>query len=601
MSLRTKMLLLFAIFAVLPLVLVGLVSYVQSVRALSDVIARRNADRAEVVAQALDRAIESRRLVLRSFARDAAASRLDTAAGVSGSGAAPGRLPDVEPWMAGIELHDRRGNLLAAAGTPGRGACRSGYDERIALSEPIRDAGAHVATLTAYLPFENLLARELSAWALGATGYLMIVERPTGRVLRHRDCRAQHAANLTSRAPARDGAAAPDAVLAFAPAGSTIEMERTITYREDGEERIASFAHLSSAPWVVVSSVAIDEFLAPHAGRRLLQLYLIIFIAAGTAFVFSILLRRTMRSLTSLTGAADQVALGNLTPWLPVPTGDDEVGRLTIAFQRMTSHLKELIREIEVIRPLATIGELATRLSHEMRTPLSSIRLNVQRIERDLRRGTHGAQGAQRAQRAQGAQSAGMGGAVAIALQEIRRLEEILNGVLGMARRPDARKECFHLREVVQQSLALVEAERQARGIEIEVQGMTDEDELLGDPEAIRGAFVNLLRNAIEAMPGEGVIRVWSVREAEPPGVRVHVRDEGPGVSPALRERIFQPFFTTKRHGTGLGLATALATVWAHGGRLRLERRSELETGAEFVVELPLVTEESPAATLKGA
>jgi C4-dicarboxylate-specific signal transduction histidine kinase len=97
------------------------------------------------------------------------------------------------------------------------------------------------------------------------------------------------------------------------------------------------------------------------------------------------------------------------------------------------------------------------------------------------------------------------------------------------------------------------------------------------------------------------VIRVWSVREAEPPGVRVHVRDEGPGVSPALRERIFQPFFTTKRHGTGLGLATALATVWAHGGRLRLERRSELETGAEFVVELPLVTEESPAATLKGA
>ncbi len=100
---------------------------------------------------------------------------------------------------------------------------------------------------------------------------------------------------------------------------------------------------------------------------------------------------------------------------------------------------------------------------------------------------------------------------------------------------------------------------------------------------------MNLLYNAMEAMPEGGTLRVrtsWNLKAA-PEAMRIHVADQGPGIPPETRERIFQPFYTTKDGGTGLGLSQALRTVREHGGRLYLARGSEMVGGTEFVIELP--------------
>jgi len=118
-------------------------------------------------------------------------------------------------------------------------------------------------------------------------------------------------------------------------------------------------------------------------------------------------------------------------------------------------------------------------------------------------------------------------------------------------------------------------------------------DIVLGDAEALKGVFLNLLLNAAEAMPDGGELRISSeVVRGQESGtriIRVRVADQGPGVRPEVADKIFEPFFSTKGEGTGFGLPLALSTVEDHGGTLRLEESAPERTGAVFAVELPLV------------
>src|SRR5918996_3813118 len=110
-------------------------------------------------------------------------------------------------------------------------------------------------------------------------------------------------------------------------------------------------------------------------------------LTVGGTVVFGFALRRALRPLGGLTEAADRIANGDFTPWLPIPEGNDEVARLTVAFGKMALRLKELVEQIEITRPLLVLGEFAGHIAHEVRNPLSSVRLNLQRIERALREG----------------------------------------------------------------------------------------------------------------------------------------------------------------------------------------------------------------------
>jgi signal transduction histidine kinase len=248
-----------------------------------------------------------------------------------------------------------------------------------------------------------------------------------------------------------------------------------------------------------------------------------------------------------------------------------------MAFGTMALRLKDLVEEIEVTRPVLVLGEFAGNLAHEVRTPLSSVRLNLQRIDRGLRDGRVPNE---------------LSEPVELCLKEVARLDEVVREALLVGQIQNGRREVFRLRDRVNEAVRVLGAEAMSRGVSIAVDWAAVEDRVTGNPQAMQGVFLNLLRNAMEAMPDGGAIRIRSaeMRGAEGHWIQIHVQDDGPGVPPELRDRIFQPYFTTKPSGVGLGLALAHATVEAGGGRLHLERRSELEKGAEFVVALPLHT-----------
>ena len=321
------------------------------------------------------------------------------------------------------------------------------------------------------------------------------------------------------------------------------------------------------------------EFAAPFVTTRLVNLSLVLLITLAVLLAFIVLTGRATRSLEALTRAADELGAGNFAPHLP-PAGRDEVGRLSAAFALMVGKVRETLHQIEASRHMLAVGRFAAQLSHEIRNPLTSVKLNLQSLQRDVAAGRIPEDASQ---------------PIAICLQEIKRLDRVSRGVLslGHERRPEAVRCSVHrcLTEALDTMGAQLNAQRVTARTALEATA----DTVNGDPQHLTAVFVNLLLNAAEAMPDGGTISILSANEPAgrevPAVVRVTVADSGPGIAPELRERIFDPFFSTKPEGTGFGLALALRTVEEHGGRLRLEPPLHAG-GAVFVVELPLAPEQ---------
>jgi signal transduction histidine kinase len=230
---------------------------------------------------------------------------------------------------------------------------------------------------------------------------------------------------------------------------------------------------------------------------------------------------------------------------------------------------------------MAVIGEFTSRLSHEVRNPLTSVKLNLQRIERHA---------------AKGKLPDECLGPLEISLSEVNRLDRVVRDVLSLARTGAHATDACPLHQILGRAVAAVRLQCQEKGIAIEEDLGADKDTVFGNAEALQGVFLNLLLNAAEAIPEGGRIFLATRRIPDPDHelgrIQVEVRDDGPGIPLDRANKIFEPFFSTKSEGTGFGLPVALSTVEDHGGTLRLDRSRETEGGAVFVVELPLADDE---------
>lgn len=231
--------------------------------------------------------------------------------------------------------------------------------------------------------------------------------------------------------------------------------------------------------------------------------------------------------------------------------------------------LQQSEREARRAEHLAAVGQLAAGIAHELRNPLMPIKILVQSAAD--RRPSPGLDGRD----------------LAVLEQEISRLERSIQMFLDFARPPQIEKRTFEVRQVLEQIAQLLEARAERQGVRIE-RRFPDEPSLLqADVGQIRQVVLNLLLNALDAVPRGGTIRL-ELRKEGGNWLALSVADSGCGLPAGLGEQIFEPFVSTKETGLGLGLSICKRIVEAHEGAIHAANRPE--GGAVFTVRLPMET-----------
>ena len=215
---------------------------------------------------------------------------------------------------------------------------------------------------------------------------------------------------------------------------------------------------------------------------------------------------------------------------------------------------------------LAVVGELAAELAHEIRNPVAAIRGAIDELGSNL-------------SSRQMAQTL-----AAIAIRESDHLNEIVSGFLDFARKPSSRREVFDLRGIVEEIRDLLHREA-ADADQLTINAILPDEacEVSGDPSQLKQVFLNLGKNAVEAMGGKGTLTVTIT--PSPASFEIRFDDDGPGIPPDKITRIFEPFYTTKEKGVGMGLAVSMRIVTAHDGTLRAAPREG--RGTTMSVRLP--------------
>ncbi len=289
----------------------------------------------------------------------------------------------------------------------------------------------------------------------------------------------------------------------------------------------------------------------------------------------ALLARRITGPLRKLVEGTVRVSRGDFSRRIVIHSRD-EIGDLARSFDEMTDELlrarermEEANRKLVQAEKLASIGRLSATIAHEIRNPLTSVKLNIQKVAAN--------------ERADPAESEHL----SIAKEGIAQIEKFIKDLLSFTRVSELHLERFSLEQVIEESLKVLRDAFRDKGITVETSYAPGLPAALVDGDKLRQVFLNVLRNAWEALDEGGRVEVALDLDAGHghPRFRVRIADDGPGVARANRESIFEPFFTTKPSGFGLGLANARKIVEQHNGTIRLGRRKG--RGSLFVICLP--------------
>lgn len=286
----------------------------------------------------------------------------------------------------------------------------------------------------------------------------------------------------------------------------------------------------------------------------------------GAAVLGAFIARRITRPVEALSEGARRVSQGDWTQVHAEATG--EVGALVHAFNQMTSELSRTTHRLVAAERVAAWQEIAKGLAHELKNPLTPIQMSLETLI-----AAHGGQSPLFEKMFDESATA--------MLEEVERLRRTIDAFSRFARLPKPQRSRFELADWARQVLAIYATPPAGISLELSLEpGLTVE----ADRDQLTQVLVNLLKNAEEAMPDGGRIAVRARRDGDESVLEVE--DQGPGIPPEKRARIFEPYFTTKSNGTGLGLAICARIAAEHGGQLKVE--SPPGKGARFTLALPL-------------
>jgi two-component system, NtrC family, nitrogen regulation sensor histidine kinase NtrY len=281
---------------------------------------------------------------------------------------------------------------------------------------------------------------------------------------------------------------------------------------------------------------------------------------------------RATRPVVELARAAREVAAGNWNTKVEV-FGNDEMAELATSFNRMTSELITQRERLMQAERVAAWRELARRLAHELKNPLFPLQLTVENLVRA------------REQNPEQFDEVFRESATTL-LSELSNLKGIVGRFSEFSKMPHPQLQSVQVNEVLRGVAQLFQAQLQAPG-RPPITCKLELDERLtpigADAELLHRAVSNLVLNAMDAMPQGGALTLRT--RSDHAKAIIEVSDTGPGLTPEECERIFTPYYTSKRHGTGLGLAIVQSVVSDHGGRISVH--SEPGNGTTFLIELP--------------
>ena len=288
--------------------------------------------------------------------------------------------------------------------------------------------------------------------------------------------------------------------------------------------------------------------------KRTLTWYMLgiaVLVMALIAFISHRIGKNLTNPIKVLVDSTTRVATGDLDEQCEIKT-HDEIGDLAAAFNQMTRDLKESRDQLIQAERLATAGKMSASFAHEIRNPLSSMRMLAQMLMQKPEMSEERHQ-----------QS------VRYILEEIERIDTIVKGLMDFARPATLDLKQQPITPVLQAVLALMEANLAHHKIQLALDLLPETPEIQFDSDKLKQAFMNVVLNALEAMPQGGVLRVSTFTEND--SVRIKVEDTGAGIPEEDLEHLFEPFFTRKSRGTGLGLANVKRILEEHGGTVKID------------------------------
>jgi signal transduction histidine kinase len=279
---------------------------------------------------------------------------------------------------------------------------------------------------------------------------------------------------------------------------------------------------------------------------------------------------RLSRPLLDLTAWARSFSRAE-TPAAPEVGGTPEIHALGKAFGQLVTSLDSSKRQVVHAAKLAVVGEMAAIMAHEVRAPLGILHTTAQMLQRDKELSPRNQD------------------MTRMILEESRRLERLVSTLLECARPRPPQMSPHDIHELIERAVELLQGQARRKGIELRRQFRADAAVIRCDGELMVQVFLNLILNAVQILPPAGSVVVSTMRMVD--GLRIEVADDGPGVPPECRSRVFDPFFTTREGGIGLGLTVTHQIVATHGGTIAVDNGPA--GGARFILDLPNDPEQS--------
>ncbi len=446
------------------------------------------------------------------------------------------------------------------------------------VSAPIVDDRGHVEGVTCATVGTQAILSMILAVSLGETGECYLVDKE-GTFLAHKDPKRILTDNIAQSE-------------SFKKIFGAEGLKKIYTdYRNI--EVLGASRKVAGQDWYLVVEQDRDEAFR-EADRLKRYVYLaIVFSLIGAVILAWLLSFYVANPIRALSEAAENLARGEFENALVTSNRTDEIGMLYGAFGSMAKQLQARqhsleekvglteaeLRKTELAaarsQQLAALGRLAAGVTHEIRTPIASLKLFLESVEAEIEISPEYEEDFQ------------------VAMGQIKRIEATINRFLDFARPQEPILSLIHPKDIIDEALLVVrpKANQQETLVSVHADGALPQ--IRGDRKQLGEVLVNLMVNALEAMAQRGELTVsarpasYQMANGPTKCVLISVSDTGPGIEEGNHEKIFDPFFTTKASGTGLGLSIVQTVVRGHGGEITVE--SVTGRGTTFHLFLPML------------